>query len=147
LQEHRFVLGLCPIWTNDVDSIIPSEQADFWDIRPMAIGFPQRIFAIGAARSSGFVPLGELLFHTRIGPNGFAFVAEDGTGESSTMLADSHAAQSVSTDGTLFHVDKEWFRHRSVGLKLWSEARVVEACVSKRGATQGGRVVIGSGRP
>ena len=66
---------MCPIWTNDVDKIIPTEQADFWDIRPMAIGFPKRIFAIGATRCCRFVPLSELLFHTRIGPNGFAFVA------------------------------------------------------------------------
>lgn len=130
--------GLClsSIWTNDVDKIIPSEQADFWDIRPMAIGFPERIFAIGTAWGSGFVPLGELLLHTWIGPNCFAFVAEDGTGESSAMLADSHAAQSVSADRTFFYVDKEWFRHRSFGLIIGVEARVVEAFVLGNGATE-----------
>ena len=124
------------IWTNDVDKIIPTEQADFRDIRPMAIGLPERIFAIWATRGSGFVPLGEFLFHTGIGPDCFAFVAEDCAGESSAMLADSHAAQTVSADRTFFYVDKEWFRHRSFGLIIGVGAQVVKAFVLGNGATE-----------
>lgn len=112
-------LCLCPIGPDDVNKIIPSQQADFGNIRPMAVGFPKRIFAIGTAWCSRFVPLGELLFHAWVCPNGFAFVAEDCSGESTAMLADAYAAQTVSAHGTFFYVDKEWFRHRNSGLKLW----------------------------
>jgi hypothetical protein len=60
---------------NDLDRIVPAEQADFGNVGPMAIGLPKRLAAIRATRGRGDFALGEFLLETRIGPYGLAFIA------------------------------------------------------------------------
>ena len=98
-----------------MNQIIPTEQADFGDIGPMAVRFPMGVSTIGAARFVRLVTLRKLMFETWIGPNGFTFVAQDRAGQSTSVLADAHTAQAIPADRALLYVNQKWFWHQDFG--------------------------------
>jgi len=108
-------LSLCAIWSDDVNQVIPTEQADFGDIRPMAVRFPMGVSTIGATRFVRFVTLRELMFETWVSPNGFTFVAQDRAGQSTSVLADAHSAQAIPADRAFLYVNQKWFWHQDFG--------------------------------
>ena len=98
-----------------MNQIIPAEQADFGDIRPMAARFPVGISTIWATRLVRLVTLRELMLETWISPDGFAFVAQDRAGQSTSVLADAHSAQAIPADRAFLYVNQKWFWHQDFG--------------------------------
>lgn len=82
----------------------------------MAVIVPKRLAAVWAAWSCADFASGELLLEARIGPDRFAFITQDTARESTSaaVLADPHAAKSISANRAMLDVDHKGLRHRKV---------------------------------
>jgi hypothetical protein len=99
---------------NDLDRIVPTEQTDFGNVGPMAGLFPQRFATVWTAWGGGNLALGEFLLERWIGPNRFAIIAQDTTGQSASarILADSHSTESVPANRAMLDIDQKRLGHR-----------------------------------
>lgn len=94
-------LGAC-----DFDFVVPTEQADFLDICPVAGLVPEGDTALGAASGIGVIFLDRAISHVGIGPHRLALIANNTSYKLVGSCADSHSAQSFFTDRASPHINQ-----------------------------------------
>ena len=82
----------------------------------MAVILPKRLATVWAAWGCADFATSELLLEARIGPDRFAFITQDTARESASaaVLANPHAAKSISANRAMLDVDHKRLRHRKV---------------------------------